>query len=74
MPADIVVVGGGVAGVSCVERLLQARQLHETTSTTRLTFVTGRHGHLKVVTNYEKVGLFIRLLWFVGLEMVENDW
>ena len=64
----IVVVGGGVAGVCCVEELdslLSAEQVPSTSDTDfdsdisdiewKIVFITGSRGFIKIVTDTEKV-------------------
>ncbi|KAI6228003.1 Pyridine nucleotide-disufhide oxidoreductase [Aphelenchoides besseyi] len=51
----VLVVGGGIAGVSVVNELLDFDAEHEVD----LMFVCGRSGFLKTVRNYEKLGVLM---------------
>ncbi|CAD5213019.1 unnamed protein product [Bursaphelenchus okinawaensis] len=50
----IVVVGGGIAGVSCIQHLADSEELPDSTE---LVLVCGKNGYVKRVTNYEKAGI-----------------
>jgi len=54
----IVVVGGGVAGVCCVEELesLVLDPTRPESSNTKIVLISGTGGFIKTVANAEKVG------------------
>lgn len=76
MSKVIVVVGGGVTGVCCVEELIDLLDSQQSTCSNysvEIVFVCGRSGFIKVITNTEKVYLFLFFYIRIQIIIFTND-
>lgn len=58
-PKTFAVVGGGIAGVSCMLELIENAERDDEIN---FVFVCGKSGFIKTVDNYERVCLMIKNL------------
>ncbi|KAI6184190.1 hypothetical protein M3Y97_00569700 [Aphelenchoides bicaudatus] len=56
MPEIFIVVGGGIAGVSCMLELIESAEQNDEIE---FIFVCGKSGFIKTVENYEKLGIYM---------------